>query len=215
MRENPPGHPIDRPQHNGPGASDVENINAIHAYWFGELNAAGLADDNRQALWFGASPETDAECRERFGSALAHARGGRLAHWADTDRGLVALVVLLDQFSRNIDRGRPEAFAADAQALTLAQTAIGSGRDRRLPAIHRVFLYLPLEHSENLQIQRECLRLFSVLAAEEPGTAGFLRYAQAHHDVIERFGRFPHRNAILGRASSAQELDYLATHGGF
>lgn len=194
---------------------DHSDINAIHRFWFGELNAAGLAERERYALWFSASPEADTQCRERFGAALEKARAGQLAHWTGSDRGLVALVVLLDQFSRNIHRDTPRAFAADAQALALAQDAVKSGRHKRLPAIHRVFLYLPLEHSEDLQIQCESVQLFSGLAAEAPDTEGFLRYARAHHAVIERFGRFPHRNAILGRASSEQELEYLAKHGGF
>tara|TARA_R110000823_G_scaffold198080_3_gene329123 strand:- start:6227 stop:6814 length:588 start_codon:yes stop_codon:yes gene_type:complete len=190
-------------------------IEAIHEFWFGELDANGFTRKDRSSLWFKADRAVDAECRLRFGDTLASARAGELTHWRDSDRGLVALVVLLDQFSRNIHRGTPQAFAADDRALSLSRACIDSARDSRLPVIHRVFMYLPLEHCEDLHTQRECVRLFSALADAEPGAADFLRYAVAHCDVIEQFGRFPHRNAILGRTSTAEELEYLETHGGF
>src|SRR6056297_770624 len=190
-------------------------IEAIHDFWFGELDADGLTHSDRSSLWFKADPATDAACRQRFGTDLARARSGELAHWSDSDRGLVALVVLLDQFSRNIHRGTPQAFAADARALALSRICIDTARDTRLPAIHRVFMYLPLEHCEDLATQRECVALFSGLADAHPGTADFLRFAIAHREVIEQFGRFPHRNAILGRPSTAAELEYLETHRGF
>jgi uncharacterized protein (DUF924 family) len=194
-----------------------DTIEAIHEFWFGELDAHGLCIDDRNALWFGASEATDAICRDRFGAALAQARDGGLNDWAQTDRGLVALVVLLDQFSRNIHRDTALAFAGDAAAIALAQDAIASGRHLRLPAIHRVFVYLPLEHCEDIAVQEQCVSLFEELARRmnHPQFDSFARYAVAHRDAIARFGRFPHRNAILGRASSAAELTYLAEHGGF
>jgi uncharacterized protein (DUF924 family) len=192
-------------------------IEEIHQFWFGELDENGFCADDRQALWFGASVETDASCRVRFGTALDHARQNKLGDWTHTDRGLVALVVLLDQFSRNIHRGTAQAFAGDALALRLAQDAIAIGRHLQLPAIHRVFLYLPLEHCEALAVQEQCVALFEELARQtgHPQCAGFTRYAAAHRDVIAQFGRFPHRNAILGRASSEAERLFLAQHGGF
>jgi uncharacterized protein (DUF924 family) len=192
-------------------------IDGIHQYWFGELDEAGMAARDRHSLWFTASPETDEECRQRFDALVARAIGGELDDWADCDPGLIALVLLLDQFTRNIHRGTPAAFSGDGRALVLAQHAIATGHYRRFPAIHQVFLYMPLEHSEDLDAQEECVELFGELAAVT-GSAhirDFARYAVAHRDVIARFGRFPHRNDILGRTSTREELAYLEQHGGF
>jgi uncharacterized protein (DUF924 family) len=192
-------------------------VEDIHQFWFGPLDEAGLAAARQHALWFSASEETDAAIATRFGAVVQQALDGDLGDWADSDSGLIALVVVLDQFTRNMYRGTPGAFAGDAAALQLARQAIRSNRHRSLPVIHRVFLYMPLEHSENLATQQECVRLFSALA-EETGAASvtdFTRYAAAHRDVIARFGRFPHRNTILGRTSSAEEMAYMDTHGGF
>lgn len=195
----------------------ADTIEQIHAFWFGELDESGLCASDHHALWFGASAATDALCHEQFGAPLALARQGQLQDWAQTDRGLIALVVLLDQFSRNIHRGTAQAFAGDPLALALARDAIDSSRHLRLPWIHRVFLYLPLEHCEDLAAQDQCVALFEELArlTGHPQFAGFLRYAIAHREVIAQFGRFPHRNAALGRTSSAAELSFLQEHGGF
>jgi uncharacterized protein (DUF924 family) len=192
-------------------------IEAIHDYWFGELDEAGLAAPDRHALWFTASEQTDQVCRARFGDLVEEALAGELDTWAEHDPGLIALVLLLDQFSRNIFRGTPRAFAGDERALALAQHAIETGHYQRFPAIHQVFLYMPLEHAEDLDVQEECVTLFGALAevTGSPEVANFARYANAHRDVITRFGRFPHRNAILGRESRAEELAYLEQHGGF
>jgi uncharacterized protein (DUF924 family) len=208
------------PYHNKPltGRSAVADIiTEIHDFWFGELDENGLCAKERNALWFGASAETDTFCRARFAASLTLALRGELDHWAQTDRGLIALVVLLDQFSRNIHRGTPQAFASDPQALALAQDAIATGRHLRLPAIHRIFLYLPLQHCEIQAVQEQSVALNEDLARliGNPEFANFARYAVAHRDIIAQFGRFPHRNAILGRASTKAELTYLAEHGGF
>ena len=128
-------------------------IDAIHSYWFGTLDERGLSDADHRRLWFSASDATDDYLRQHYGAALAQALAGELDDWAETDRGLVALLVLLDQFSRNIHRGTAAAFAGDPAALALAQQAIASGRYQRLPANHQVFLYMPLEHCENLDVQ--------------------------------------------------------------
>jgi uncharacterized protein (DUF924 family) len=195
----------------------TNTIEAIHDFWFGELDENGLCSNDHHALWFGASDETDTFCHEQFGASLALALDGQLQAWAQTDRGLLALVVLLDQFTRNIHRGTTQAFAGDPIALALAQDTIATGRHLRLPAIHRVFLYLPLEHCEDLAAQESCVALFEALSKQtgHPHFASFTRYAIAHRDVIAQFGRFPHRNAALGRESSAAELAYLKVHGGF
>ena len=125
----------------------TDTATGVHDFWFGELDENGLCKTDRNTLWFGADDATDARCRELFGASLSLARHTELDAWAATDHGLIALVVLLDQFSRNIHRGTAQAFGGDPQALALAQDALASGRHLRLPMIHRVFLYLPLEHS--------------------------------------------------------------------
>ena len=192
-------------------------IEDIHDYWFGQLDDRGLCREDRNALWFTAREENDAVCRSRFGSLVDQALAGKLVDWALRDRGLVALILLLDQFTRTIHRGTAAAFAGDDRALALAQHAIATGHYQRLPAIHQVFLYLPLEHCEDLEVQEECVTLFEALAAVTGSEeiAAFTRYAVAHRDVIALFGRFPHRNAVLGRDSTPDELAYLAQHGGF
>ena len=192
-------------------------INDILSFWFGELDQRGLCDPGQHQLWFRKSDDTDRRCRTGFGDQVAMALAGELDQWAQSDRGLMALVLLLDQFTRNIYRDTPAAFAGDSRALALAVAAINSGRHTRLPAIHRVFLYLPLEHSENMRDQDRCVALLTGLA-DEVGIEQFqefARYAEAHRQVIAQFGRFPHRNAILDRKSTETELAYLEKHGGF
>ena len=192
-------------------------IDDIHDFWFGELDDAGMCSPKQRELWFKKSGATDRICRERFGTLVDEAVAGGLESWRESDRGLVALVLLLDQFTRNIHRDTPQAFAGDPRALSLAQATIASGHHRRLPAIHQVFLFMPLEHCEDLEVQEECVTLFEALAAVTGSEeiAAFTRYAVAHRDVIALFGRFPHRNAVLGRDSTPDELAYQAQHGGF
>lgn len=192
-------------------------IEDVLAFWLGEPDETGMSDAAHRQLWFSADPALDTRIRERFSALVAIALEGGLDGWADGDRGLVALLVLLDQFTRNIHRGTAGAFVGDPAALALAREAVAAGRDRHLPLIHRVFLYLPLEHSEALADQDRCVALFRALGAESshPGVAEFTRYAEAHREVIARFGRFPHRNAALGRPSTPAEADWLARHGGF
>ncbi len=186
--------------------------------WF-----AGAPDDpataaKQLAFWWGSNPATDAELRERFGATHEAACAGELDGWAATPEGRVALVLVLDQLSRNLHRGTPGAFAQDPAALRLALAAVEQGEDRSYPFFHRVFLYLPFEHSERIADQDRALRLFDSLHVECPeplrGSAkAYLQYARQHRDIIARFGRFPHRNAILGRPSSAEELKFLAQPG--
>lgn len=166
-------------------------------FWF----AGDLATHRKE--WFEKSAEFDATCA-RFAAALREARDGRLDHWAETPRGSLALIILLDQLSRNLHRGSPEAFAADAKAREIARKAIARGFDQALGPVERMFIYLPLEHSEDLADQDLSVRLFTSLGEE------MVRYAEEHREVIRRFGRFPHRNAAMGRASTPEELEYLA-----
>jgi uncharacterized protein (DUF924 family) len=185
---------------------------AVLDFWFG---APGSEEFGRaQKMWFHKDEAFDAMLRERFGALLAAAQSGELdAAWTATPEGTLALVIVLDQFSRNCHRGTPHAFAADEHALALARSLVASGADRTLPTLyHRVFAYLPFEHSENPDAQRESLRLFAELA-NEPDGEGYYDYAVRHANVIERFGRFPHRNAQLGRVSSEAELAFLREPG--
>lgn len=192
-------------------------IEVILDYWFGTLDDDGMSAPEHHQRWFGGGPEVDAYCREQFGLLVAGAVVGELDHWMRSDDGLVALVLLLDQFTRNIHRDSPQAFCGDARALTLVQRAVSEQRNLTLPLIHQVFLLMPYEHSEQLSVQKAGLALFDTLVerANRPEIERFRDYALAHCEVIERFGRFPHRNSILGRASTAAELEYLVVHGGF
>ncbi len=163
-----------------------------------------------RAAWFKQDPAFDAECA-RFADALHAARDGAFDHWAATPRGMLALIVLLDQFSRNLHRGSPDSFAADAQARALARDAVARGFDRVLHPVERSFVYLPFEHSEDLADQHESVRLFEALRLALGDST--VEYAYRHRDLIRRFGRFPHRNAALGRESTAEEVRYLAEPG--
>lgn len=171
----------------------------ILAFWF---------SDDVKAKWFGGGESFDAELRERFDGLLQKAKLGELAHWSENPEGALALVILLDQLSRNIHRGTPEAFAADPTALAIAKHAIAHGYDLRLTPEGRGFLYMPFEHSEVLADQERGVALFEALGLEEA-----LDYMRRHREIIARFGRFPHRNAILGRSSTAEEIEFLKQPG--
>ncbi|MEM8562825.1 MAG: DUF924 family protein [Pseudomonadota bacterium] len=192
-------------------------IEAIHEFWFGPLDAVGLCTAEQHQLWFAVNTQSDAWIRNRFGSLVEDALAGDLDDWCDDDLGIVALVLLLDQFTRNIYRHTAQAFAGDEAALAVANLALETGRCLALPAIHRVFLLLPLEHSEDVLAQDECVNQFLELERQYPDerVTRFTQYAQAHRDVIAQFGRFPHRNAVLGRASTPAEKAFLQHHKGF
>lgn len=194
------------------------NPETVLSFWFGDFADSPEALGKRIAFWFGKSDATDALIRERFGSALEAASCGELDRLADTARGRLALLILLDQFSRNVHRGTPQAFENDPRALALALDGIDKGLDRELHLVERVFFYLPLEHAEDLAMQDRSVALFQRLLDEAPAElkgyfASFVDYAERHRDIIARFGRFPHRNAVLGRESTAEELAYLAQPG--
>ncbi|MDN3522505.1 DUF924 family protein [Halomonas ramblicola] len=168
-------------------------------FWFGEL---------APAQWFRKDPALDAEIGRRFGDLPAAARRGELWGWRRSPEGRLAEILVLDQFPRNLHRDSPLAFAGDPVALVLAQEAVARGADRALPVSWRAFLYLPYMHSESLVIHDEARRLF-----DQPGLEENLRFEHRHREILERFGRYPHRNAILGRASSAEELAFLERPG--
>lgn len=164
-----------------------------------------------RAEWFRKSAAHDALIRERFGAAVEAALEGRLGpDWAAAP---LARILLLDQCTRNVFRDTPRAFAGDAQALALARQMTASGADRALHPLQRGFVYLPFEHAEDLAAQEEGLRHFQALAASDPAGADALDWAQRHAAIVRRFGRFPHRNLVLGRVSSAEELEFLTQPG--
>jgi len=175
-------------------------------FWFGASPHA-----TREA-WFRKDPTFDDAIRAQFGAAVTAALTGAFASWTATPHGALARVILLDQFTRNIHRDTPLAFAGDAQALADAIVAIDRGFDRALDRYERWFLYLPFEHAEDWPAQQRSLELFGRLA-DETGERGPLEWAEKHAEVIRRFGRYPHRNAVLGRPSTPEELAFLATPG--
>lgn len=183
-------------------------IDEVLAYWFGASDGGPVPDEVRKR-WFKKSEATDREIRERFAGDVARAGRGELDEWVETPRGRLAFVILLDQFTRNIHRGRPEAFAFDTKAQQVVVDGLERGDERDLPEEQRPFLYMPLMHAEDLELQNRGVALFEAL--HHGGS--FARYARQHRDIIQRFGRFPHRNAVLGRDSTAEERAFLEEPG--
>lgn len=196
----------------------MTRIEEILSFWFGEIDADGLATAEQAKRWFKASAETDNLIRERFEIDLQKAIQGQLTSWEQYPRGRLALIVLLDQFSRNIYRGTARAFAQDELALSLCLQGIDLGHDLALRPLEQSFYYLPMEHAESLEIQDRCVQHYQqLMATAPPATAKKLKssldYALSHREIIARFGRFPHRNKLLGRASTAAEREYLSQGG--
>jgi len=184
----------------------MHSAQQILSFWFdGDARA-------QQRRWFGKDAQTDARMRDEFLADYQAAAAGRLAGWLKSAPSGLALVLLLDQFPRNLFRATPQAFATDAQARGIARGIIARGLDQALTPRQRMFVYLPFEHSEALQDQLRSVALFETLRDAED-MAEAVRYAYLHHQVIARFGRFPHRNAILGRTSTAEELVFLEQPG--
>lgn len=185
------------------------NAQEILSFWFGEPGAAEFGKS--RPFWFTKSAETDELIRARFGATVEAALSGQLSNWTETSRGALALIIVLDQFTRNIYRGTPKSFAGDPQALRLASHLVDRGDDRSLELVERWFVYMPFEHSEFLGDQHESVRLSERLA--EDGLQEPLPWATRHFDVIKRFGRFPHRNSILSRESTPEEVEFLKQDG--
>lgn len=196
------------PSHTPPTAQDVLD------FWFGDGLQRDWPSDDRSKLWFGGGADQDAAIRQRFGALVQAALGGGLTDWESNLSTRLALVIVLDQFSRNIHRGQARAFAGDARAQQLTLTTLAAGEDNRLARVGRVFLCMPLMHAENLALQERCVACFTALHNNSPpalreALAGNLHFAVEHRDTVQRFGRFPHRNAALGRESTAAELAFL------
>ena len=181
-------------------------------FWFGEPRDDKVYYDEWHARWFNANPQFDQEVRDRFTDDYQQASTQKLAAWREELRSGLALVLLLDQFPRNMFRGTPQAFATAALARDVATHLIQTGFDRLLLPIERAFVYMPFMHSETLADQRSSVTLFQQLAQEREYLS-FVTYAIKHREVIERFGRFPHRNVILSRVSTPEETEFLSQRG--
>ncbi|MBD1925745.1 DUF924 domain-containing protein [Trichocoleus sp. FACHB-90] len=188
----------------------MPQVNDILDFWFGREDEPGYG--KQRQLWFTKKPEFDQEIQTRFRQDYELAAAGQLDYWKSSPHSCLALIILLDQFPRNIFRGTAQAFATDPQALAAAKYAVVNNFDKQLLPVQRWFVYLPFEHSEDLNHQRQSLELFNQLS-DDPDSANTISYAVRHLEVIERFGRFPHRNLILGRKSTLQEAEFLTQPG--
>ncbi|MGY2263348.1 DUF924 family protein [Pseudomonas sp. SDO55104_S430] len=187
-------------------------------WWFGTSGSAKEVAAQKGKLWFGKRDSQDLEARTRFGDLVEQALAGGLTDWAQRPEGWLALVLLLDQLPRMLFRDSPKAYSGDIRAQALVAQGIAADFDRQLQPIQRVFIYLVLEHCEHLAVQNECISRYIELVAQQPESdqalfADYLDYAEKHQKVIARFGRFPHRNEVLGRKSTAEELEFLSKPG--
>jgi uncharacterized protein (DUF924 family) len=198
----------------------MDEARQVRDFWFGTLPMSAQALNQRLELWFPegvphqALRERDETIRQRFGSLVERAGKGELASWADSPRRCLSLIILLDQFPRNIYRGTAQAFAYDDRALELALGGMQSGADGALDVVERIFFYMPLQHCEALDVQDESVAAYRQLLAEAPGELrevfeSSVQSAEQHRSIIKRFGRFPHRNEVLGRHSSPEEQAWL------
>ena len=188
----------------------MSEIAEVLDFWFGAPESPERGRPRK--CWFEKNEAFDAEVRSRFVRVYRRAAAGKLSRWERTPHAALALAVVLDQFPRNMFRGEARAFAADALALRVARRMVDHGFDRLLRPVERWFVYLPFEHAEDLAAQRRAVALFAGLAGD-PDSPGAIDYAHRHCNIISRFGRFPHRNAILGRESTSGESAFLAQPG--
>lgn len=192
---------------------------AVYEFWFGHGSLSDVAYiGSRMKLWFGKNAEADREIARQFGPWLEAYRAPDFVSWKNSPAGWVSLILLLDQFPRNAFRGTPKSFAFDPYALELAKSAVASNVLARISLVESLFVLLPFEHSESLSDQEQSIRLFTSLKESAPPdllpiAENTLDYAIRHRDIIARFGRFPHRNAILGRVSTAEEVEFLKSPG--
>lgn len=190
----------------------------VLAFWFGPLDERGCASAEKSAQWWRKDDAFDDRIRERFLALHTAAAKGDHADWQQTARGALALILVLDQFPRNMFRGSARAFASDARALAVALAAIDGGQDRELAFAERGFMYMPLMHCEQLAMQDRCVALFAGIEREvaEPlreQARNTVDYAERHRAIVRRFGRFPHRNTLLGRTSTPEEIEFLTQPG--
>lgn len=217
--QNYPGSGIYQPQRNLPLQTEEplspteRQINAILDFWFGNLPNPSYFPGNRVALWEG-SPQTDQMMKEKFGAEYQRAAMGQYDAWRNTPEGRLALILLLDQFPRHFFPNQPQMFGTDAMAKGLALEGIQNEDDLDLYPVEKIFFYMPIQHSEDPRMQEYSVKLFNDLVTDSPPSLKpvmeeFLKLAMTHQAVIRQFGRFPHRNAVLGRNSTPAELEYL------
>lgn len=199
----------------------IETPEAILSFWFEDVIAHPEKLGAQMKRWYSGGKPLDADITQRFGSTVAALANVLAQTWASQGpRQRLAAIIALDQFSRSIHRNAPKAFASDPLALRIATDAIANGDDKTLHPIERIFLFMPFEHAEDMASQREAIRLFDALQADatdhtREAFKSALDYAHRHADVIAKFGRFPHRNDVLGRVSTPEEIAHVKEHGGF
>lgn len=198
----------------------ADSSDDVLAFWFGDGSESDAEREKLSLRWFNRDDAFDAQILAKFGSLVDAGIAGELDDWQRSSSGWLALLLMLDQFPRNIHRNSPMAFSGDARAQRIALAGIARGDDTAIPTYQRAFAYLPLEHAEDVTLQQRCVSLFEALAKSvdavpAPVFAQYLDYAQRHCAVIRRFGRFPHRNQVLGRTSTPEEQAYLDAGGGF
>ncbi len=197
---------------------NLAKIEQIHAFWFGSLDTEGLVDAQKSARWWQKNPEFDTEIAATFGEDIQQAIVGECNSWLKQAAGRLAAILLIDQFCRNIYRGKPNAFAHDHLARAWCLEGMKAKHDEQLPHVKRVFYYMPLMHAEDQDLQLLSVTIYRELAKSAPLklqemlTSNY-EFACRHKDIIDRFGRFPHRNEILGRQSTAEELTFLKQPG--
>jgi uncharacterized protein (DUF924 family) len=189
----------------------TDEVDSVHAFWFGRSDVERKL---KSKLWFGGGPDIDADIRRTFGALVDRARAGELDSWSAEPKSSIAWLILVDQFSRNLFRNSPLAFSCDPKALQWARDGFARGTFDTLSSVEKMFATLPFEHAEDLEAQKEGVARAIRIALSDPAAfeqlAGFIEWGRKHLDVIARFGRFPHRNTVLGRESTQDELDYLA-----
>ena len=194
---------------------DQIRIDAVLAFWFKEQELSAPQIDGRMDIWFGEDPAFDQEVAREFADDVQLASEGKLDHWAHKPMGRLALIILLDQFRRNIYRNKAEAFAMDKAALKLCVEGAMEKKDKGLTPIQRVFFYMPLQHSESRKVQEKSRQIYNKLASAVSATyretfETVAQFAELHADIINQFGRFPHRNTVLKRKNTAEEDEYLS-----
>lgn len=199
---------------SGFAQNQIDSPELVLDYWFGNLRNAEDYPEQQSKIWFGGGPQVDQDIRERFEPLLLKAKNHELGHWKETPRGRLALIVLVDQFPRNMYRGTPEAFAFDQIAQKLTLEGLASKDDLKLFPVERAFFYLPLEHAEDLTLQKMSIEKFNQLEQDAPLALApvfksYAKYALWHYEIIAKFGRFPHRNATLERKSTDEEIIFL------
>ncbi len=197
-----------------------KNIDEVLNFWFGELTKGIICREDKKKLWWSKSHEMDHYIRNKFGKYIGFARSNHLTHWLETPKGTLAFILVLDQFSRHIFRNLKKAYFQDSLALESCLDGIEKGFDEQLHSIERTFFYMPLMHSEDPEMQKLSIEKYSLLADREvpdPDLHEMLleskKYAEYHFNIIKRFGRYPHRNKLLGRESTSEELEFLKQPG--